>query len=364
MQRRRPMRSKLLLARLSWREIEDVICLRNARRHRSFLSERGLLDIANMEDETFRRQFRFHKEDLAALQSALQIPATVTSAQGVNVPGNEALCIVLRRLAYPNRLFDLEGLFNRHSSTLSSISNIIMSQIDERCGHLLSDMNSHSWLSLAKLEMCSQEELHAVNNKGAPLHNCWGFIDGTARPICRPSKNQKLYFYGHKRVHVVKYQAVMCANGIICQLDGPFDGHRHDAGMLRISGLHEKMGTLVQDHSYVIYGDPAYPMMPLLLKPHRGAVLTPSEVSFNKAMSTVRQAVEWGFEKVVTEFAFVDLKKNKQKVLLQRVPLMYRVATFLANCHTCLYGSQVTKYFHVDPPTLQEYLTPPIVGQT
>lgn len=80
--------------------------------------------------------------------------------------------------------------------------------------------------------------------------------------------------------------------------------------MLRICGLHEKMVTLVQDHSFVIYGDPAYPMMPLL-KSHRGAVLTPPEVNFNKAMSTVRQAVEWGFGKVLTEFAFVDFKKTR-----------------------------------------------------
>lgn len=108
---------------------------------------------------------------------------------------------------------------------------------------------------------------------------------------------------------------------------------------------------------------PRTQMMPLL-KSHRGAVLTPPEVNFNKAMSTVRQAVEWGFGKAPTEFAFVDFKKKKQKLLLQRVPLIYKVATILANCHTCLYGSQVTEYFHVDPPTLQEYLKPPVLLQS
>ena len=25
---------------------------------------------------------------------------------------------------------------------------------------------------------------------GAALDNCWGFVDGTARPVCRPSENQ------------------------------------------------------------------------------------------------------------------------------------------------------------------------------
>ncbi|XP_075543000.1 uncharacterized protein LOC142576660 [Dermacentor variabilis] len=54
------------------------------------------------------------------------------------------------------------------------------------------------------------------------LQNCWGFIDGTARAICRPSRDQKLFFSGHKRFHALKYQAIMCPNGIICQLNGPY----------------------------------------------------------------------------------------------------------------------------------------------
>nr|CAH7747685.1 unnamed protein product [Callosobruchus chinensis]CAH7747688.1 unnamed protein product [Callosobruchus chinensis] len=38
-------------------------------------------------------------------------------------------------------------------------------------------------------------------------------------------------------------------------------------------------------------------------------------------MKPLRQAVEWGFEKVVNEFAFLDFKKN-QKLLLQDVGQM------------------------------------------
>ena len=120
------------------------------------------------------------------------------------------------------------------------------------------------------------------------------------------------------------------------------------AGMLRISGLHGKMETLVQYHSFVIYGDPAYPRMPLPLKPHRGAVLTPPEVNFNKAMSTVHQAVGWRFGKVVTGFAFADLKKIE--FLLQRVPLMYKVATLLANCHKCCTAVKSRNIFMLTHP--------------
>ena len=46
----------------------------------------------------------------------------------------------------------------------------------------------------------------AVHAKGAPLRNCWGFVDGTARPIARPKKHQRIMFSGHKRIHCVKFQ--------------------------------------------------------------------------------------------------------------------------------------------------------------
>ncbi|KAG0414048.1 hypothetical protein HPB47_008801, partial [Ixodes persulcatus] len=64
-------------------------------------SRHGLLHILHMRDEDFRRQFRFEKADLGALLSALKVPESFTSAQGVVVRDDEALCFMLRRLAYP-----------------------------------------------------------------------------------------------------------------------------------------------------------------------------------------------------------------------------------------------------------------------
>lgn len=96
-------------------------------------------------------------------------------------------------------------------------------------------------------------------------------------------------------------------------------------------------------------------MRPLLLKPYGGALLTPEQLAFNKAMSSVRQAVEWGFGKIVGLFAFVDFKKN-QKLYLQNLPRIYKASALLANCHTCLYGAQVSQYFGLEPPQLEVYL--------
>lgn len=83
--------------------------------------------------------------------------------------------------------------------------------------------------------------------------------------------------------------------------------------------------------------------------------ITPEQQQFNLQMSTVRQAVEWGFGKVVQLFAFLDFKKN-QKLLLQDISNMYNAAVLLSNCHTCLYGGVINKYFNADPPSLETYL--------
>jgi hypothetical protein len=44
------------------------------------------------------------------------------------------------------------------------------------------------------------------------------------------------------------------------------------------------------------------------------------------------------------------------KVFHQPVAVFYVVAALLANCHTCLYGSETSSFFKIAPPTLEEYL--------
>ena len=75
---------------------------------------------------------------------------------------------------------------------------------------------------------------------GSPFTNIVGFIDGTAR-TARPSVNQQNFYSGHKRHHVIKYQAVTLPNGIIARVDGPYQERRHDSYMLTSSGILEHM---------------------------------------------------------------------------------------------------------------------------
>lgn len=62
-----------------------------------------------------------------------------------------------------------------------------------------------------------------MHQKGAALDNCFGFVDGTVKAICRPGQMQKTVYNGYKRVHALKYQSLALPNGLIGNLFGPVD---------------------------------------------------------------------------------------------------------------------------------------------
>ena len=159
----------------------------------------------------------------------------------------------------------------------------------------------HPWLDL-------QAMARAVSAKGSPLDNCVAFLGGTVRPICRPSRNQRLVFNGHKRQHALKFQSLMYPNGLIGHLFRPMSGRPHDSVLLRGSGLMPLFAAAAPN--FTMYGDNAYPMLHHLITPYRRFNLTPNRNAFNRELSRVLVSVEWGFGSIIQQFAFSDFKKN------------------------------------------------------
>ena len=139
---------------------------------------------------------------------------------------------------------------------------------------------------------------------------------------------------------------------------GPIAGRRYDAFMLSVSGLQSKLATVIKEDGspYVIYGDPVYGVSRTILAPYRGSQLTSEQEAFNRAMSRVRVSVECTFGKIVTNISYLDFKRSN-KVLLQPIGKYYLVVALLTNCHTCLYCSQTSTFFSVNPPSLETYLS-------
>lgn len=339
-------------------DIEEIFLIHVFNNRQNLIGHRaevyGAFNFNELSEHECKLNFRFEKQDILRLALALRIPEHFTTVGGHKTTCIEGLCILLRRLAYPNRLVDLEPLFGRSGPGLSEIANFVCDLIYNNFGHLLSHLRNLPWLNLDRLRTYSQ----AVHEKGGAIANCWGFIDGTTRAICRPTENQQAYYSGHKRYHCVKYQAVTCPDGIIVNLKGAYEGRKHDAAILRDSNLYAQLEecTVFENENFVLYGDKAYGIRELLLCPYPDRPnMPPQYQEFNLRMSGVRSAVEWGFGKVIAEFAFLDFKKN-QKLLLQDIATMYMTAVILTNCHSCLYGNQTAQAFNVNPVELEEYL--------
>ena len=128
----------------------------------------------------------------------------------------EGLCILLRRLAYPCRYSDMVSRFAKPVPVLCMVSNIVLNYIFDLHHHRIT-----TWNNSILNPFAIQQYSDAVSDKGAALNNCFGFVDGTVRPICRPGEHQRLVYNGHKRVHALKFQAVALPNGLIGHLFGP-----------------------------------------------------------------------------------------------------------------------------------------------
>ena len=123
--------------------------------------------------------------------------------------------MVLKRTSFPCRYSDMIYRFGRAVPVLSMVTNQVVDYIYQAHGHRLMQ-----WNDLLLNPAALQRYANTIAGKGAPLENCFGFVDGTVRPICWPNENQTTVYTGHKRVHVLKFQSVTIPNGLIANLYG------------------------------------------------------------------------------------------------------------------------------------------------
>ena len=160
--------------------------------------------------------FRVTLSELYVLARALRIPDEFKCPNGTVATGIEGLCVVLKRFVYPCRLNDMVHRFGRSVPELSLIASEVTDFIHDNHAHLLHSFNQ-PWLQ----PHCLEEFANAIYDRGAALENCWAFVDGTVRAICRPGEHQRVMYNGHKRVHAIKFQSVVAPNGLIANLFGP-----------------------------------------------------------------------------------------------------------------------------------------------
>ncbi|CAM5083473.1 unnamed protein product [Natator depressus] len=134
--------------------------------------------------------------------------------------------------------------------------------------------------------------------------NCGGAIDGTHIPILGPDHQDSQYI-NRKGYFSMVLQALVDHKGCFTNINVGWLGKVHDARIFRNSGLFKWLqeGIYFPDQKItvgdvempiVILGDPAYPLMPWLMKPYTGT-LDSSQELFNYRLSKCRMVVECAF---------------------------------------------------------------------
>ncbi|ETV78082.1 hypothetical protein H257_08290 [Aphanomyces astaci] len=190
--------------------------------------------------------YRFDIAGVKELGFVLGLPAVIITPKRVRVHREEAMCVLLGRLAFPVRFHTMTKTFGRSRSSLCDIFLHLVNELYARWGSLL-------FFNKKLVAKNIDRYCAAVASKGAPLSNVFGFIDGTKVQTCRitatgdGSNLQKQIYSGHKRIHCLNYQAVTAPDGICVHFFGPIEGRRHDTTMLRESGLLEYL-EVIKEH--------------------------------------------------------------------------------------------------------------------
>ncbi|XP_030841272.1 uncharacterized protein LOC593936 isoform X1 [Strongylocentrotus purpuratus] len=351
-----------ILAAYAFDIIDDIEFLLlseiNSSSNQDFEHDDGHFDLDNFNDDECTSYYRFKKDEIYRLKHALGIPDRITLPNRSRMDGLKALCIGLQRYANPCRYGDLVKVYRHPVPLLCLAFNWMTKFIYDTHKHRLTTLDQ-PWLAPQQLRIYAD----VIHQKGAPLKNCWGFVDVTVRAICKPGEQQQQQQQqqgvdiDHKPEHLLKYQSVTTPNGMIANLYGPVEGRRHDSYLLRESGLltileggsHDAEGNVL-----CIYGDPRYPVRPQLQAPFPTANITPDQAAFNEVMSKVKITAEWSFGGIVNFFKLSDFKKS-QEIHESSCAKMYMVSGILTNAHTCIYGNNTPSYFQLKPPSLDEY---------
>ncbi|KAH7054847.1 hypothetical protein BKA57DRAFT_532606 [Linnemannia elongata] len=248
------------------------------------------------DDFSFVSHFRFTLEEIAWMAEHLGLPEVIISPSGrERVSRFEGHCIVLHRLAWPNRLKESKILFDMPLSSLSTLFNHILVDIHRRWKHLL--LWDHVRLTPEFLVGCMDNVLL----KGGLLQETFALIDGTCMEICRPGEYQQEYYSGQA---------------------------------FAITSLSSEHAHCPAGRQLVVYGDEGYGQSPEVQAAFRGNILTPEQETRNVSMRRPRLSAEWAFGFVSNNFGLLNYHQ-KLRHYLSPIGHYYPVAVLFCNLLRC-----------------------------
>jgi hypothetical protein len=314
-------------------------------------------------NKRFVQWFRFSKTQVATIVGLLidvaRLPEVVVSYAGDSASLRTAFLVMCMKFAWPTRLGTMTEMFGKGASWISRIIKALRVLLFKTFHH---GLRNPRVLSLAQLQRFA-----AGVQRISGVDVCFGFLDGTVRPVCKPKDAQGELYNGKDRVHALKYQILSTPDGIIRHIDGPWPGRRHDQHMVTsapcTTGLPVLQNWLLAHDltpygtHYFIYADGGYSDAPCIETPWPDGAYNMEHEAYNQAMAASRIAVEWEFGHILFYWAAHHFKPQQKVLTNQGIGQIYIVSAFLTNVYNCLHPSKTSKYFSVAPPSAAAYIS-------
>ncbi len=218
------------------------------------------------------------------------------------------LAIMLYYLSDGGRMLKTANAFGCAVPTVSKVVNRVTTAISS---HLV-----EKYISLPKTE-AEVQGMAASFYKAFGFPQCIGAIDGTHIPLKKPSKNP-VDFINRKGFYSLNVQACVDYSYCFFDVDIRWPGSVHDARVFSNSKINEAMRegmprcpkTIVHGEDAVpvcILGDPAYPLLPYLLKEFAKGGNTQQEQFFGLGfrLSSTRMVIECPYGRLKARFGIL-----------------------------------------------------------
>ncbi|XP_065440253.1 uncharacterized protein LOC135981485 [Chrysemys picta bellii] len=269
--------------------VDTLVCRFWARQTSTDWWDRIVLQVWN--DSQWLRNFHVHKSTFLELCELLSptLKCRNTKMRAV-LTVEKRVAVALWKLATPDCYRSVGNQFGVGKSTVGvaviQVANAIIDVLLSRV------------VTLGNVQVI----LDGFAAMGFP--NCGGAIDGTHIPVLAPDHLANQYI-NRKGYFSMVLQALVDHKECFTDINVGWPGKVHDAGIFRNSGLFEQLkeGAYFPDQkitvgdvdmSIVILGDPAYRLLPWLMKPYTGS-LDSSKEQFNYRLSKCRMVVECAF---------------------------------------------------------------------
>jgi len=251
-----------------------------------------------MDEEVWRENFRMSKDSFYKLVSLIRPFAkersTKVRADTINLEKRVAIT-----LYYLKDQGSMKMVANTFGVARCTVGQIVF----EICSILSKEIGPKMIKFPVEQTEVEETSSHFLNRFGFP--NVIGCIDGTHIPIKQPTENPHDYF-SYKLCYTLNCQAICDAYGKFLNVEVKWPGSVHDARVFanstvqngftkrKFQNYYKELLPGEQPVPQFLLGDPAYPLLPYVMKEYDSCTSN-DQVVFNQMLRSARNQIECAF---------------------------------------------------------------------